>query len=65
MYSRQTAWLWWLAAFILLLGGAITYLFYAQGTVEARTHMSISLAVTFVTAGISIICATAEWWLHR
>jgi hypothetical protein len=65
MHTHQPKWLWWLAGFILLLGGAITYLFYAQGTAEARTNMSISLAITVVTAGISIICATADWWMHR
>ncbi|MBU0678342.1 MAG: hypothetical protein KJ626_09505 [Verrucomicrobia bacterium] len=60
------AWLWWLAMFILILGGAIAY-FLSQQKVnpDARKLMSITVLLTLIGTGICVISATADRWIQR
>jgi len=59
--------LWWTAFFLLLLGGLISTAIYAYRTydLEWRYHLGLSVLVTVIAVGISIICATAHQWMNR
>lgn len=58
--------LWWWAIFAALTGGTITFLFSLDRlNPDARVGMAISLVVTILVTGMCIICATANWWMHR
>jgi hypothetical protein len=66
MHHQNTAWLWWLGLFLLVVGGSITYLLFKQRPdPEVQTFRSISLAITCIGVGLCVICATANWWLKR
>ena len=59
--------LWWTAVFFLLLGGMISAAIYTyrQYDLAWQSHFALSLMVTVITVGISVICATSQWWLNR
>jgi len=60
--------LWLAAFFLLLLGGMITvaiYLFGRDFDRDWRQHVALSLMITTLVVGITAICASANWWLHR
>jgi len=59
----------WLVAFILLfLGGMICagiYFFWRPYDLAWRAHLALSTMITVLAVGISLICASAQWWMHR
>lgn len=59
----------WLAAFfLLLLGGMITTVIYFFGhnfDLAWRQHVALSLMITVIVVGITAICASSNWWMHR
>ncbi len=61
-----TAWLWWLALFLLASGAASAYLFHLRvpepGALRAAR---LSIAVASVLAGVCVISATAKSWMRR
>ena len=61
---RPGAWLYWVALLCLVVGGTLSYMLYQKGP-GARSRMSLAIAFTMVTTGISFICASANWWLKR
>jgi hypothetical protein len=51
---------------ILLIGGVIAYMYFIQdGYPGAQANMVRTLAVTFLAAGICIICLTSDWWMRH
>ncbi len=58
----------WLAAFFLLLiGGMISgaiYLF-REANLQWWTHFCLSIFITSLVVGITLICASSQWWLRR
>lgn len=66
MSSRSPTWLGWLALMILLVGGMIAYMYFIQeGNPDAHANMIRALAMTFLGAGICVICLTADWWMRH
>lgn len=63
---RGAAWLWWVALFIVTIGGVIVYLLSQQPMTspEITQQVNFTLAITFGLAGTCIILATADWWLR-
>jgi uncharacterized membrane protein len=59
--------LWWTAVFLLILGAMISFAIYAyrQYDLAWRTHLAMSVMVTVIAVGITIICATAHRWMYR
>ncbi|TAN37065.1 MAG: hypothetical protein EPN23_06510 [Verrucomicrobia bacterium] len=59
--------MWWTAFFLLLLGGLISAAIYAYRSydLEWHEHLALSIMVTVIAVGITIICATAHRWMHR
>lgn len=65
-HVRHTAWLWWTALLIMVIGGGITYLLSLQKmTPFAQSHTSMALMITVIGSGLCVILATADWWLKR
>lgn len=51
---------------ILLVGGMIAYMYFIQeGNPDAHANMIRALAMTFLGAGICVICLTADWWMRH
>ena len=60
------SWLWWLAIFILVAGGALAYVLSLDTALPyagRRALLVISLSIAL--AGVCVISATAGWWLRR
>ena len=60
--------LWLAASFFLILGGliaAIIYLFGRPYDFAWREHVSLSVMVTVIVAGITAVCASAHWWMRN
>jgi len=63
---RPKAWLWWLALFFLLIGGALIYMFSLRlPEPTARTFMGLSMVATIVVVGLCLISASSDWWMRR
>jgi hypothetical protein len=61
-----TAWLWWLAFLIAVVGGAAAYMLRLNTMRASSVSMSnLVIAVTVSLSGICIICATSGWWMRR
>ena len=58
----------WLASFFLLLIGsmisAVIYL-YREYDLQWWTHFCLALFITALAVGLSLICASSQWWLRR
>ena len=62
----MTAWLWWLAFLIAVIGGAIAYILRLNVINEQSIGWSnLMIAATVTLTGICIICATSGWWMRR
>lgn len=63
---HPTAWLWWLALFIVLVGGSFCYIFSLRlPDPQARTLLGYAAMFTVIGAGVCLICASSSWWLKR
>jgi uncharacterized Tic20 family protein len=64
---RKATWLWWLALFIVILGGLVVYLMKQQSTLthELAEQTNFIIAVTALAAGVCIISASADWWMRH
>lgn len=62
-----TAWLWWWAVILLLGSAAAWYVLLRQPMADTDLQEKARLAVTVAgsLAGICVISATANWWIHR
>lgn len=66
MNKKKSTWLWWLAFFLLFFGGLIAFILSQQPAEPGvRTQINMTLAIAIVSAGICIICATADWWMRH
>ena len=66
-HSPQSG-LWLAATFFLILGGIVTAIIYLFGRpydFAWREHVSLSVMVTVIVAGITAACASAHWWMHH
>jgi hypothetical protein len=63
--SRPKGWLWWIAVFILIVGGLTSYMFSKDSGLQAQVHMKTTLLVTVIGAGIFVISAIADWFIRR
>jgi hypothetical protein len=58
--------LWWLAALVLVAGGALAYtIMMDKADPDAFARGMLVLCVAIALAGICVISATAHWWLKR
>ena len=66
-YPHHKTGLVWTAAFVLALGGIITYFiwFNHQQDLEWRTHLALAALLSILLAGVFLISASAHWWIHR
>jgi len=63
---RFIPWLGWLAVLFLSIGGALFYFLYSfTGDPATRQLLALLLALSFLAAGIFLICATADFWIKR
>ena len=61
-----TAWLWWLAVLIAVVGGGVAYLLRLNAMdSRALGWSNLIIAVSVSLSGICVICATSGWWLRR
>ena len=59
--------LWLTAFFLLLVGGMVTGVIYLYSEYDMNwwSHFCLSLFITCLAVGITVICASAHWWLNR
>jgi hypothetical protein len=60
----------WLAAFlILLIGGMISSVIYfypeLENPLQPHSYFWLSVFITALAVGITLICASSRWWLNR
>ena len=61
----------WLAAFFMLLIGSVIsgaiYYFHEvlDNPLQWQSHFWLSIFITSLAVGITGICASAHWWMHR
>lgn len=63
-----TAWLWWAALALLMIGAGVAYMITLHAPdpdPDAINYAVLVLAGTVVAAGLCVIGATAGWWLRR
>lgn len=61
-----TAWLWWLAILIGVVGGAVAHLLRINVVnTRAIAWSNLVIAASVSLAGICVICATSGWWMRR
>lgn len=66
MLLRRPTWLAWLAILVLIVGGAIAYMFSTQEVdPDAHSKMVLTLAGTILVAGICLVSLTADWWMRH
>jgi hypothetical protein len=46
-----------------MIGGAIYT--YRQYDLAWQQHLALCIMITIISVGITIICATAQRWMHR
>ena len=58
-------WLW--ITLIVAITGGLTTFFISLDKTDPMTTSKVAtwLTITMIGAGISLICATANWWIHR
>ncbi len=61
-----TAWLWWLAILIAIIGAAVAYMLRMNVINErALAWSNLAIAATVSLAGVCVISATSGWWMRR
>jgi hypothetical protein len=57
----------WLAFFILVAGGIASYMctFDRFDSIDSERRMLQIALYSIIAAGISVICALGDWFLHR
>ncbi len=62
-----TAWLWWWAVLLLLGSAAVWFVLLREprADVELQERARLIITVGSSLAGICVISATANWWIHR
>jgi len=57
------------AFFMLLFGGMISSIIYfyreLDNPLQWQSHFWLSVFITALAVGITLICASSRWWLHR
>lgn len=62
-----TRFLWWIALWTLIFGGAFAYIIYMQDSTDPGRFVTIRQIVlgSIVIAGFCVIGATSRLWLKR
>ena len=63
---RYVTGFFWIALFLLFIGGAAAFLLSLDKT-NMAAHLSVRLTLLLTGAGVvlCLICATSDWWLKR
>ncbi len=58
-------WLW--TTLLVAISGGLTTFYISLDKSDPTTPSSVALAltITIIATGLCLICATANWWLHR
>jgi len=49
------------------MAGGLLFYYFSMDKIDssAQAKALLSLSISAAIAGISVICATSNWWLHR